>query len=171
MTHTAIVIQQPWAEFILAGLKTVENRPWRSTYTGVLLILAGKRFDDGWREKFDSVVAQDEAMRYVGGKIIGYRGRIPWRQGEIVGAVIMGGCDMTYNNRWCIAGQWYHRYSTPYRLAKPIPYRGLQKLFQPKVKKEQFNPADYSWLGKMHEYCIGLGLEEKDEKKKAVTRL
>jgi len=113
MTHTAIVIQQPWAEFILAGLKAVENRVWRSTYIGVLLILAGKQFDEKWREKFQSMVAQHQAIKYISKKNISYRGRIQWKQGYIVGAVIMTDCDDFYDDRWCQSGLWFHRYKGP----------------------------------------------------------
>ena len=45
----ALSIQQPWAYFIVAGVKPVENRTWRTSYRGPLLIHAGKRFDRaGW---------------------------------------------------------------------------------------------------------------------------
>ena len=39
----AISIQQPWAWAIVNGFKPVENRTWRTNYTGQLLIHAGKR--------------------------------------------------------------------------------------------------------------------------------
>lgn len=41
----AISIRQPWASLIIAGIKPVENRKWKSTYTGPLLIHASQRFD------------------------------------------------------------------------------------------------------------------------------
>ncbi len=44
-------IQQPWAWAILHAGKDVENRRWRTTYRGPLLIHAGKSFDlDGFGE-------------------------------------------------------------------------------------------------------------------------
>ena len=39
----ALSIQQPWAWAIVNGFKPVENRTWRTNYTGPLLIHAGKR--------------------------------------------------------------------------------------------------------------------------------
>ena len=38
-------IRQPWAWLIVAGHKTVENRSWRTSYRGPVLIQAGKQVD------------------------------------------------------------------------------------------------------------------------------
>jgi ASCH domain len=38
-------IRQPWASLIIYAGKTVENRTWRTTYRGPLLIHAGRRRD------------------------------------------------------------------------------------------------------------------------------
>lgn len=46
----ALSIQQPWAWLIVHGYKPAENRTWRTSYRGLLLIHAGKTFDaDGWK--------------------------------------------------------------------------------------------------------------------------
>lgn len=37
----ALTIKQPWASAIMAGLKRVENRTWRTDYRGPLAIHAG----------------------------------------------------------------------------------------------------------------------------------
>jgi len=39
----ALTIKQPWAELILAGVKTREYRSWRVAYRGLLLIHAASR--------------------------------------------------------------------------------------------------------------------------------
>jgi ASCH domain len=39
----ALTIRQPWADLILAGVKTREYRSWRVDYRGALLIHASKR--------------------------------------------------------------------------------------------------------------------------------
>src|SRR5258708_38096209 len=46
----ALSIQQPWAWAILAGVKTVENRTWRTFHRGPLLIHASKK---PWTGKAD----------------------------------------------------------------------------------------------------------------------
>ena len=49
----ALSIRQPWAELIVAGLKDIENRKWRTDYRGPVLIHAGMKIepiDDDLRE-------------------------------------------------------------------------------------------------------------------------
>lgn len=41
----ALSIQQPWASAIVLGHKPVENRTWKTSYRGPLLIHAGKQVD------------------------------------------------------------------------------------------------------------------------------
>jgi hypothetical protein len=41
----ALTVWQPHAEWIAAGRKTVENRPWSTSYRGPLLIHAGRKVD------------------------------------------------------------------------------------------------------------------------------
>lgn len=41
----ALSIQQPWAELIVSGKKSVENRSWRTWYRGPLIIHASKKHD------------------------------------------------------------------------------------------------------------------------------
>ena len=41
----ALTIHQPWAWAIAEGHKDIENRTWRTSYRGPLLIHAGKTFD------------------------------------------------------------------------------------------------------------------------------
>lgn len=42
----ALTIQQPWAQLIVTGHKTIENRTWKTEYRGPLYIHAGKRMYD-----------------------------------------------------------------------------------------------------------------------------
>ena len=41
----ALSVRQPWAHLIITGIKDIENRTWRTTYRGPILIHAGKTFD------------------------------------------------------------------------------------------------------------------------------
>ena len=41
----ALSIRQPWAELIVAGLKDIENRTWRTDYRGPVLIHAGTKIE------------------------------------------------------------------------------------------------------------------------------
>jgi activating signal cointegrator 1 len=55
----AITIMQPWAELIVAGKKLIENRIWKTSHRGPLVIHAGKgmAYYDGkdvlaWQERY-----------------------------------------------------------------------------------------------------------------------
>jgi hypothetical protein len=60
----ALTLYQPWASLVAVGAKTIETRPWSTSYRGELWIHAGKRrmnLDDGslklwwqYREKLES---------------------------------------------------------------------------------------------------------------------
>jgi hypothetical protein len=39
-------IRQPWAHLVVMGRKTIENRTWRTSYRGPLLVHAGGRWAD-----------------------------------------------------------------------------------------------------------------------------
>lgn len=55
----AISVRQPYAWLIVSGYKTVENRTWRTSYRGRLLIHAGRfDFDDTVFESFRRDMAQ-----------------------------------------------------------------------------------------------------------------
>lgn len=46
----ALTVKQPWASAIMAGLKRVENRTWRTDYRGPLAIHAGSSIDPAGEE-------------------------------------------------------------------------------------------------------------------------
>ena len=50
----ALTIKQPWASLIMAGLKRVENRTWRTNYRGPLAIHAGRTVDRDAAETLDA---------------------------------------------------------------------------------------------------------------------
>lgn len=41
----ALSVRQPWAELILRGVKSVENRTWTTPWRGLLIVHAGQRWD------------------------------------------------------------------------------------------------------------------------------
>ena len=46
----AISIRQPWADFIVKGVKTIETRTWTTDYRGDILICSSKLFDPAWND-------------------------------------------------------------------------------------------------------------------------
>lgn len=49
----ALSLQQPWAELILQGKKTIETRKWNTSFRGEFLIHASGRIDSESAQKFN----------------------------------------------------------------------------------------------------------------------
>ena len=41
-TYACVSVRQPWADLLVSGIKSVENRSWKCAHRGPLLIHAGK---------------------------------------------------------------------------------------------------------------------------------
>ena len=129
-------VRQPWAWLIIHGGKDVENRTWRTRYTGPLLIHAAatrpslEEYQEacelqsaatGWMatpcgaEPLPGVPAIDELV-----------------YGAIIGRVCMAGCAVTTYSPWGILGCWNWLLADPEPLG-PIPYQGRQGLFNVEV--------------------------------------
>lgn len=123
----AISIQQPWAELILLGRKTIEIRSWRTGYRGELWLHTGLKGDDRLEQEFGF------SMLFKGG----YVGTI------VLDAVIPMNLD-----RWKSwqekhlhhgqyqAGTYAWILSSPRRLKEPIPAPGRLGLFLPSPRVE-----------------------------------
>lgn len=113
----ALTVCQPWAWAIMAGLKRVENRSWRTEYRGPLVIHAGKsrRF---LCERLPDGTGVDE-------------GRLVF--GVILGVVEMVDClwadDASLAGDPFVEGPWCWVLREPRVLAEPVMYRGQQNLF------------------------------------------
>jgi hypothetical protein len=89
----ALSIQQPWAALIVAGVKPVENRSWRTAHRGPLLIHAGREFDNA------AMVAIEKGRHPVTLR--------PWRPpvlamqfGGIVGVAEVVDCVESHESEW-----------------------------------------------------------------------
>ncbi|HEX4214728.1 MAG TPA: ASCH domain-containing protein [Candidatus Dormibacteraeota bacterium] len=113
----ALTIRQPWASLIVAGIKDVENRSWRTNHRGPLLIHAGTGRDpvDGWRVH--------EVARLV---------EIP--RGALIGMVDVVGCVRDSPSRWARPAQWHWELARPWPLPRPVPLRGRLGLFEVDVE-------------------------------------
>lgn len=64
----ALSLTRPWSELVSAGLKTVENRSWQTSWRGWMLIHAAKSWDDAALSLLnelvqDGMIADDEWER------------------------------------------------------------------------------------------------------------
>ena len=62
----AISVTRTWAHLLVAGVKPVENRTWRTDYCGPLLIHASKIVQPALDEAL-AIAAADEALAGKGG--------------------------------------------------------------------------------------------------------
>lgn len=72
----ALSIRQPWAGLIAAGLKDIENRPWRTSHRGATLIHAslgrsGRTLRDIERDYSVPITAELERLCALAGGIVG----------------------------------------------------------------------------------------------------
>lgn len=110
----ALSIRQPWAWLIVAGIKPVENRTWRTHYRGPLVIHAGKHPASETIERIErrfGVSIPREQLQF----------------GGIVGVVELVDVVTTSHSSF---------YTGPYgwvlqnpRCVKFVPWRGQQGLF------------------------------------------
>lgn len=97
----ALTVRQPWASLIIAGVKDVENRTWRTSYRGRLLIHAGRG-----RDTCDHEVPDD----------------LPG--GVILGSVTLLDCVRDHPSPWSIPASWHWLLGDVQPWARPVPVRG-----------------------------------------------
>lgn len=118
----ALTIGQPYAELIMSGEKTIENRSWPTAYRGPLAIHAGLSRE--WMK----VAARDGVMP---------RGMTENRLvfGALVGVVTLIGCvpvtqlPPSLRGNVHAFGPWCWILRRPMRLLAPLPERGRQGLW------------------------------------------
>ena len=109
----ALTIWQPYADHILDGTKTVENRAWPTSYRGPLIIHAGKRSERGHE----------------------HRSRGALGLVNVIGCHLPGGVDCSCREdqgaEFSHIGEVIHHWmlADPFRFIEPIPMSGRQQLF------------------------------------------
>jgi hypothetical protein len=111
----ALSIRQPWAWAIVSGLKTVENRSWRTNYRGPVLIHAGRSRADLMPILPDGTPVP-ENLRF--GYLLGVAELVDCVPLEVVPP------DPFAEGPWC----WILRNARP--LARPVPYVGRLLFFE-----------------------------------------
>jgi hypothetical protein len=123
----AISIQQPWAWFIIKGIKPVENRTWPSKYRGPLLIHAGKKFDqNGWFYLCNTPEFRDVVNTFLKDF---QPASLNVPSGMIIGQVNMVDCVTEHPSKFFF-GPFGHVYANPVEFAQPVPYRGQLGIFE-----------------------------------------
>lgn len=125
----ALSIRQPWAWLIVNGYKDIENRDWKTSYRGKVLVHAGKKIDKlaycHLKKIFPNIVMPDIKDFEVGG---------------IVGEVTITGCYdplKADNNQQSISIWYTGHYGFELADAKPLK-------FMPCKGKLSFFEVDYA---------------------------
>lgn len=136
-----ITIRQPWAWLIVSGginnmygtyehiplrcgYKNVENRKWRTSFRGRLLIHAAKTEpeDDELHNAFSRY-----PTFFAGAKTREYPS---WPDyGCIIGSVKMVDCVRDHPSPWAFPNHWHWVLESPRAFHRPIPYRGMPGMF------------------------------------------
>ena len=122
-TH-ALTVLQPWAWAIAEGVKTIENRLWRTNYRGPIYIHAGRKLLP--------------AQLYACGATLKASGSIrelpefeSLPRGVLIAVVDIVDCGRFDDDPWAIraTGMWHFRLANVRLLPEPIPKRGQQGLW------------------------------------------
>lgn len=110
----ALTIKQPWADLIIAGIKDIENRTWKTTSRGRILIHASKmpcsRSDlDAY--PLPALSKNINLNEYTPGQ---------FTNGAIIGSVDIVDCVMNHPSEWAENGVYNWVLANPVKFEKPI---------------------------------------------------
>lgn len=123
----ALSIRNPWAWLVVNGYKDVENRTWQRSFTGPLLIHAGK--------KPDVDVSSVEWAFWMAALKSGQPVERIWKKyehekvmGALVGKVVVEGCVSHSESPWFF-GPYAFVVKEPVAWRDPVPYKGALNFF------------------------------------------
>ena len=113
-----LTVKNPWAGAIMLLGKDVENRTWRTTYHGRILIHTSRTQDTGAYSGAFGALFKDtifvEKLRF----------------GYIIGSVELFDCVRNAESRWAEAGLWHWRMRDPILFEEPIAIQGSLGLWE-----------------------------------------
>lgn len=118
----ALSIQQPWAYCITNGTKRVENRTWYTSYRGLVLIHAGKRYQNGMEHAIHSDSPEVDIV-----------GMLRAPRGALVGVAYLYDCvrpdQVDVDQQIWAGGPWCFLLGSVYEFSQPVPYDGALRFF------------------------------------------
>lgn len=143
----ALSIRQPWAWLIVNGWKNIENRMWRTSYRGPVLIHASKGMT---RYEYDSC-----KIFMAGFTEVELPPMESLERGGIVGVATILDCVNNHANEW-FCGEWGFVLAD----ARPLPFfafKGALSFFRCDYPKD-CNPCEI-----IHDPLFGYSLQYTDE--------
>ena len=141
-TYKCLSVRQPWADLIVKGVKSIENRNWFTNHRGPLLIQAPLKFNkDDWKSLQDEGF-HDHLMRPE-----------DYHLGYIVGAVeiseVFRSCNSTlgvYDSVWAKTNVnfWWKLYNG-IEFENPIQWKGQLSIFNVHDEKNEITKQMAGW--------------------------
>jgi hypothetical protein len=113
--YKVLTVRQPWAHLIIAGIKPVENRSWKTDYRGLLLIHAGLGYDP-----WDAELEYHHGIK---------RGLLTY--GAVIGSVELVDIVTEHSSPFFV-GPYGWVLENP-RPIDPVPLRGQLRIFNAKL--------------------------------------
>jgi hypothetical protein len=124
----AITLYQPWANAVVMGLKKIETRSWKTSYTGRIAIHASKTFPSYAKQFAQTERALGRCpSRLIFGAIIGFVTIMGMRFTEDVAPQISA-LERLYGDY--SLGRWAWMLCDPEELKNPIPIKGARGLWE-----------------------------------------
>jgi len=135
----ALSIRQPWAWLIINGIKTVENRTWKTKMRGRVLIHAGQQFGVSEQEYRSLRDALNEGLEEDGNDLRLPKSLSDFEVGGIVGSVeivdCVEECTDEYDQLWHEAGNYAFLLDKP-EVSEFKPCKGKPHFFTPDPQQQ-----------------------------------
>lgn len=122
----ALSIRQPWAWLIAHGIKTVENRSWKTAFRGRFFIHASEKFDMSAKNYAEFKRELEKGAREDGIDITLPASPSDFETGGIIGAIdlvdCVTECEDEYDQAWHIPGNFAFLLDN----AEPLPFRPMK---------------------------------------------
>lgn len=119
----AITIRQPWAQLIIDGRKDIENRDWRTTHRGAILIHASA-------PSHVDVAEHAKCSVFMRSRGLGLPPSIqPDARGAALGICFLSECVCNTDSPW-FTGKYGLVLSAPLRFEKPIAMKGALGIWE-----------------------------------------
>jgi len=126
ITLPCLSVRPPWAQAIVAGVKDVENRSWKTRYRGPVLIHASQRFDPS---AHDLARCLEEAADPRAQAFRAMLGRPPVSS-AIIGVADLRAIVRDSDSPWAEEDMFHWRFENPRSFAQPIAGAGRLRLWQ-----------------------------------------